>query len=108
VTIHVKKVTDREAGRFSNTSREALKVNTANCARLPQRALISRTLVWIEQQHFRGFGCSECGWVFKPSDSPTGNSFNEVMLNLELQRDKEFTSHVCADHPRSMGAKRSI
>jgi hypothetical protein len=30
-----------------------------------------------------------------------------VMQNFELQRDKEFTSHVCADHPRTMGAKRS-
>ena len=23
------------------------------------------------------------------------------MRNFELQRDKEFTSHVCADHPRA-------
>jgi len=31
-----------------------------------------------------------------------------MMRNFELQRDQEFTSHVCADHPRTMGAKRSI
>jgi hypothetical protein len=69
---------------------------------MPQR------LVWIDEKRLRGFGCSACGWVFEPSDSPTGNSFNEVMLNLELQRDREFSSHVCAGHPRSRGAKRSI
>ena len=48
---------------------------------------------------FRGYGCSACAWVFKPSGAPTGNSFDEMMRNFELQRDKEFTSHVCADHP---------
>ena len=48
-----------------------------------------RKLIWIEQQRFRGFGCSECAWVFNPSSAP----------NFELQRDKEFTLHVCADHP---------
>jgi hypothetical protein len=47
-----------------------------------------RKLVWVERQLFRGFGCSECAWVFNPSSAP----------NFELQRDKEFTLHVCADH----------
>jgi hypothetical protein len=61
---------------------------------------MSRTLVWIEQQRFRGFGCSECGWRFNPSGAPTGTSFDEMMRNFELQRDKEFTSHVCADHSK--------
>jgi hypothetical protein len=64
-----------------------------------------RRLIWIAKKRFRGFGCSECGWVFKPSDSPPGASFDEVMLNLELQRDSEFSSHVCADHPRNASAK---
>ena len=50
---------------------------------------MSRKLVWMEQQHFRGWGCSECAWVFNPTSAP----------NFELQRDKEFTLHVCADHP---------
>ena len=50
---------------------------------------MSRKLVWIEERGFRGFGCSECAWVFYPSSEP----------NFELQRDKEFTLHVCADHP---------
>ena len=59
---------------------------------------MSRKLVWIELRRFRGFGCSECRWRFKPSGAPEGKSLNEIMRNFELQRDKEFESHVCADH----------
>jgi hypothetical protein len=61
-------------------------------------AAMSRKLVWIELKSFRGFGCSECGWRFKPSGAPEGKSFDEMMRNFELRRDKEFESHVCADH----------
>ncbi len=61
---------------------------------------MSRKLIWIEQERFQGFACSECGWRFKPSGRPPGKSFDEVMSNFELQRDKEFTSHVCADHSK--------
>ena len=61
-------------------------------------AAMSRKLVWIERKRFRGFGCSECGWRFKPSGAPEGKSFAEMMRNFELQRDKEFKAHVCADH----------
>jgi hypothetical protein len=64
---------------------------------------MSRKLVWIEQPRFRGWGCSECAWVFNPSGPPTGKSFDEMMRNFELQRDREFTLHVCADHPRAKG-----
>jgi hypothetical protein len=60
---------------------------------------MNRKLVWIEQERFRCFGCSECAWVFNPSSPPSGNSFDEMMRNFELQRDKEFGLHVCADHP---------
>jgi len=60
---------------------------------------MSRQLVWIEQKSFRGYGCSECGWRFKPSGSPMGASLDEMMRNFELQRDKEFAAHVCADSP---------
>jgi hypothetical protein len=61
-------------------------------------AAMSRKLVWIELKRFRGFGCSECGWRFKPSGVPEGRSLTEIIRNFELQRDKEFESHVCADH----------
>ncbi len=63
-----------------------------------RKAAMSRKLVWIELKRFRGFGCSECGWRFKPSGDPEGKSFDEMTRNFELQRDKEFKSHVCADH----------
>jgi hypothetical protein len=68
---------------------------------------MSRKLVWSEQQHFRGFACSECAWVFNASSPPTGNSLDEMKRNFELQRDKEFALHVCADNPgaRAPGAR---
>lgn len=68
-----------------------------------------RKLVWVEEDRFCGFACSECSWQFDSSAALTGKSFDEMMQYFELQRDKEFTSHVCADHPRTMwGPKRSI
>ena len=60
-----------------------------------------RELVWIEDDRFRGWGCSECAWVFNPSGAPTGKSLDESKRNFELQRDKEFKLHVCADRPRA-------
>ncbi|MGA7629594.1 MAG: hypothetical protein WCB11_02430 [Terriglobales bacterium] len=59
---------------------------------------MTRKLVWIEQERFRGFGCSECGWRFGASAVAAGESLAEMMRNFELQRDKEFASHVCGDH----------
>ena len=64
----------------------------------PQKGMLRR-LVWLDEKRFRGFGCSECAWVFNPSGPPPGNSFDEMMRNFELQRDREFSSHVCADNP---------
>jgi|SRR6266436_5710961 hypothetical protein len=60
-----------------------------------------RKLVWIERDRFRGWGCSECAWIFNSSGAPTGRSLDEAKRNFVLQRDKEFTLHVCADHPRA-------
>jgi hypothetical protein len=67
---------------------------------------MSRKLVWIEQERFQGFGCSECAWRFKSSSAPTGKSLDEMMRNFELQRDKEFTSHGCAEQPTLKRLKR--
>jgi hypothetical protein len=68
-----------------------------------------RKLVWVEENRFRGFACSECSWRFDFLVlRPTGKSFDERMRNFELQRDKEFTSHVCANHPRIKSAKRAM
>ena len=71
--------------RFVPTSRKVIRIQTDGSSNEGRH----RKLVWIEQQRFRGFGCSECAWVFNPTSAP----------NFELQRDKEFTLHVCADHP---------
>ncbi len=68
---------------------------------------MTRKLIWIERQRFRGFGCSECAWVFSSSGTPAGKSFDEMMRNFELQRDREFTSHVCAHHPRSTSTQNT-
>jgi hypothetical protein len=65
------------------------------------KSRMPRKLVWIDGKHFRGFGCTDCAWVFNSAGSPTGNSFAEMMRNFELQRDREFSSHVCANHPRN-------
>jgi hypothetical protein len=60
-----------------------------------------RKLVWIEEDRYRGWSCSECARVFNPSGPPTGKSYCEMMRKFEAQRDKEFASHLCADHPRA-------
>jgi hypothetical protein len=62
---------------------------------------MSRELVWIKQQRFAGWGCSECAWVFNSANALAGKSYDELVQNFALQRDKEFTSHVCSDHPRA-------
>jgi hypothetical protein len=67
---------------------------------------MSRKLVWIDQPHFRGFGCSACAWIFNPSGAPAGKSFDEMMSNFELKRDHEFGLHVCAS-PSGAGTKSS-
>jgi hypothetical protein len=54
-----------------------------------------RELVWIEEQRFRGWGCSECAWAFNPSGTPTGKSLEEMKQNYEQQRAKDFAAHVC-------------
>jgi hypothetical protein len=60
-----------------------------------------RKLDWIKSQDFLGFGCSECNWKFKPSDTVAGVSLDEMKMKYESQRDKEFAAHLCAKHPRS-------
>jgi hypothetical protein len=60
-----------------------------------------RKLVWIEEEHFWGWGCSECTWLFRPLGPLVGQSINDMKVHYEEQRDKEFTSHVCAENPRA-------
>jgi hypothetical protein len=82
--------------KYSSLRYESGSQEYCRCERKPT---MSVKLVWIEQQRFLGFGCSECGWRFKPSGAPTGTSFDEMMRNFVLQRDQEFTLHIRADHP---------
>ena len=64
----------------------------------------ARELIWIQEPHFLGWGCSECAWVFKPSGPPVGNSFREMKENYLRLRDEESAAHVCAEHPRAKSA----
>jgi len=64
-----------------------------------------RNLVWLQNQNFQGFGCSECNWVFKPSGALVGESLDEMKRKYEAERDTEFATHVCAKHPRATAPK---
>ena len=57
-------------------------------------------MLWIEGQNFQGWACSECAWVFKPQGSLLDESIEAMKIHYQEQRDKEFASHVCAEHPR--------
>ena len=59
-----------------------------------------RKLLWVERQNFHGWACSECEWVFNSAGRPIGESLDEMVSHYEQQRDKEFTGHVCAEHPK--------
>ena len=63
-----------------------------------------RQLIWIQEPHFLGWGCSECAWVFSPAGPPIGNSLQEMKEHYLLQRDEESAAHVCAEHPRAKKA----
>jgi hypothetical protein len=58
-----------------------------------------RRLVWVERQNFQGWACTDCAWAFNPAGPLVGKSIAEMKMQYEQQRDKEFTSHVCAEHP---------
>jgi hypothetical protein len=64
-----------------------------------------RMMIWVENQRDMGWGCSECGWLFKPSGSPSGESLDEMTQVFLLQRDKEFTAHLCVEHPKPKQAQ---
>jgi rubredoxin len=62
---------------------------------------MGRKLVWVETRTFQGWACSECTWVFNPSWPFVGNSIEEMKTKFGEERDKEFASHFCAEHPRA-------
>jgi hypothetical protein len=61
---------------------------------------MSRSLVWLGEQKFQGFGCSACNWRFEPSGAVVGNSLDEMKRNYETERDKAFAAHICSKHPK--------
>ncbi len=60
-----------------------------------------RKLTWNEKFGLTGCGYSECAWVLQAPSVPAGKSSEEILRILELQRDKECASHVCASPPKS-------
>ena len=65
-----------------------------------------RKLVWVERQNFQGWACSECAWAFNPLGPLVGESIDEMKMHYELQRDKEFATHICTEHPRATRSPR--
>jgi hypothetical protein len=65
-------------------------------------APMRRKLVWVERTNFQGWACSECAWVFSPSWPLVGTTVDEMKKKFGEERDKEFESHVCAEHPRAI------
>jgi len=80
---------------------------TAYYSQLARRPIVAtpRKLVWIEEQHFHGYRCSGCAWVFHPSGPPSGNTLNEMKEIYMRLRDHEFAAHVCAEHSQSKVCK---
>jgi hypothetical protein len=72
-----------------------LTASNREVAKEPMR----RKLVWTERTNFQGWACSECSWIFNSSWPLVGKSIDEMKTSFGQQRDKEFASHVCAEHP---------
>jgi hypothetical protein len=91
----------QRAAPFANPSNNNMwTVDIGRCAVEAMR----RKLVWVERQGVWGWGCSKCVWVFKMESSPIGDSIDE-MRKHEQRCDKEFASHVCAEHQRVKNRK---
>ena len=58
---------------------------------------MQRTLEWIKDQNFLGFGCSECNWRFNPQGALVGDSLDEMKRNYVAQCKKEFAAHACVN-----------
>jgi hypothetical protein len=56
-------------------------------------------------RNIRGYGCSECGWVFTASGPLVGETLDEMKRLYESQRDKEFAAHICTQHLKSSDFK---
>jgi hypothetical protein len=68
-----------------------------------RRCPLAREMVWVDRERFHGWTCSVCAWVFNASGTLVGESIEEMKQWYETKRDKDFRSHVCAEHPRERG-----
>jgi hypothetical protein len=59
-----------------------------------------RELVWVKTSDFQGWACSQCAWLFNPSDAIDGNTIDEMKQNYERERDRTFASHSCPEHAK--------
>jgi hypothetical protein len=64
-------------------------------------------MVWSKTPQMEAWTCLGCAWAFLPSGPPVGNSIDEMMLNYELQRDKEYACHICAQYPKTKSLRDS-
>jgi len=64
-----------------------------------------RQMIWIKTARIETWACSTCGWTFSPTGPPLGSDLEEMKQNFERHRDKEYASHVCAEHPRPSSAR---
>jgi rubredoxin len=67
---------------------------------------MTRQMVRVDDQFFSRWRCSECNWAFSPTGPPIGESLEEMTQNFVSRRDRDFASHVCAEHPRIPGSKQ--
>ena len=67
---------------------------------------MARNLVFVKKSNFEGFGCSECGWVFRPASSGlVGETLENMMDKFEKERDKEFAAHHCVQRAKTTDLK---
>jgi len=60
----------------------------------------SRKLVRVGEKNFSVWGCSECAWVFNPTDPPVGESLEDMIRNFQQRLSEEYASHACAQTSR--------
>jgi hypothetical protein len=67
---------------------------------------MARNLIFVKKPNFEGFGCSECGWVFRPvSSALVGESIENMRDTFKSERDKEFAAHGCEQRAKTTDLK---
>jgi hypothetical protein len=66
---------------------------------------MARNLIFVKKPNFEGFGYSECGWVYKPSEDISGLTLEQMKTKFEAHRDKEFAAHACEKGAKTASLK---